>query len=180
MTHKFNVQTQSPEVSKDVPVKRIFIKQQIDQLVAEHWLNENPKVVKQLVDLSINENMPTPYSQMVAFEVTPEQKKNFDADKNSTNGKGWSGKKIAAAGAGVIVVGTGVFMLGNVAATAAGGSSVLDGFGDIFSGGGGGDCDCCGDFGDCCDGIGDAFGDCCEGIGDCCGDIGDCFGDCFG
>jgi len=193
--HKINVRTESAELSKGVPVRRIFIKQQIDQMVAEYWLNENNKIKEELVDLSVQENMPTPYSQMVAFEITPQQKKEFDQHKQQTGGKGWSGKKIAAAGAGVVVVGTGAFLLGNVAATAAGASSVLDGFGDAFGGGGDVDCGDCGDCDidcggceDCCGGIGDAFGDCCEGIGeaisgcfeacgDCCEGLGDVCGE---
>jgi len=192
----FIVPTESAEVSKGIPVRRIFIKQQIDQMVAEYWLNQNEKMKDKLVDLSIQENMPTPYSQMVAFEVTQKQKQEFDQHKEK-NGKGWSGKKIAAVGAGVVVVGTGVFLLGNVAATAAGAPSVLGDF-NLFGGGGDdgcGDCGECGDCGgicgDCGDGIGDAFGDCCGGIGDalngCCEGIGDVIGgcgegigDCFG
>jgi len=187
--HKFIVRTESAEVSKGVPVRRIFIKQQIDQMVAEYWLNQNENIKKSLVDLSIQENMPTPYSHMVAFEVTRKQKLELDKHKEKTGGQGWSGKKIAAAGAGVVVVGTGVFLLGNLAATAAGAPSVLGGFGDVFGGGDGGcgecgecgDCDAC-DIGDACEGIGEGIGDCCEGIGDGLGDcfegIGDCLGDC--
>jgi len=176
--NNFIVRTESAEVSKGVPVRRIFIKQQIDQMVAEYWLKENQKMKETLVDLSIQENMPTPYSQMVAFEVTRKQKEELDRHKEQTGGKGWSGKKIAAAGAGAVVVGTGVFLLGNVAATAAGAPSVLGGF-DMFGGGGDGDCGECGDcgdgIGDCCGDIGDAFGDCGDAIGDCCEGIGDCF-----
>jgi len=184
--HRLNVRTEPAEVSKGVPVRRIFVKQQIDQMVAEYWLKEDTKLKNKLINLSIEENMPTPYSQMVAFEVTRAQKQELDQHKEKTGGKGWSGKKIAAAGAGVVVVGTGAFLLGNVAATAAGAPSVLDGFdGGLFGGGGDGGCgdcgdcgDCCGGVEDCCDGIGDALGDCCEGIGDCCEGFGDALGDC--
>jgi len=188
---KFNVPTESAEVSKGIPVRRIFIKQQIDQMVAEFWLNKNAKMKDKLVDLSIQENMPTPYSQMVAFEVTAQQKQELDQHKQKTGGKGWSGKKIAAVGAGVVVVGTGAFILGNVAATAAGAPSVLGDF-SVFGGGGDGGCGECGECGDCgeCDigggcedcfdGIGDALGDCCEGIGDALGECGNAIGECFG
>lgn len=185
---KLNVPTESAEVSKGIPVRRIFIKQQIDQMVAEFWLNKNAKMKDKLVDLSIQENMPTPYSQMVAFEVTAQQKQELDQHKEKTGGKGWSGKKIAAVGAGVVVVGTGAFILGNVAATAAGAPSVLGDF-SVFGGGGDGDCGDCGECGDCdigggcedcCDGIGDAFGDCCGDIGDALGDCGTAIGECFG
>merc|ERR1712060_360374 len=181
---KFVVRTESAEVSKGIPVRRIFIKQQIDQMVAEYWLKENEKIKDKLVDLSIQENMPTPYSQMVAFEVTAKQKQELDQHKQRTGGKGWSGKKIAAVGAGVIVVGTGAFILGNVAATAAGAPSALGDF-SVFGGGGDGDCGDCGECGDCCDGIGgavngigEALGDCCDAIGDCLGDCGEGIGDC--
>jgi len=206
-SNKFTVNTESAEVSKGIPVRRIFIKQQIDQMVAEYWLNQNEKMKDKLVDLSIQENMPTPYSQMVAFEVTRKQKQEFDQHKQKTGGKGWSGKKIAAVGAGVVVVGTGAFILGNVAATAAGAPSVLGDF-SVFGGGGDGGCgecgecgdcgecdigegcedcgegieeafgDCCGAIGDCCDGLGDMLGGCAEGIGDCCEGIGDMCEDC--
>jgi len=188
---KFTVHTESAEVSKGIPVRRIFIKQQIDQMVAEFWLNENGKVKDKLIDLSIEENMPTPYSQMVAFEVTAKQKQEFDKHKQRTGGKGWSGKKIAAVGAGVIVVGTGAFILGNVAATAAGAPSVLGDF-SVFGGGadgGCGDCGECGDCGDCdigegcgdcCEDIGGAFEDCCNGVGEALGDCADAIGECLG
>jgi len=188
---QFIVRTESAEVSKGIPVRSIFIKQQIDQMVAEFWLNRNEKVKDKLVDLSIQENMPTPYSQMVAFEVTAKQKQEFDQHKERTGGKGWSGKKIAAVGAGVVVVGTGAFILGNVAATAAGAPSVLGDF-SVFGGGGDADCGDCGECGecgecdigggcdDCCDGIGDALGDCCDGIGEALGDCTEAIGDCLG
>jgi len=186
---KLVVRTESAEVSKGIPVRRIFIKQQIDQMVAEYWLNEKAKIKDQLVDLSIQENMPTPYSQMVAFEVTKKQKQEFDQHKQMNGGKGWSGKKIAAVGAGVIVVGTGAFLLGNVAATAAGAPSALGDF-SVFGDGGDGGCGECGDCGDCgecdigggcedcCGDIGDAFGDCCEAITDCLGGMVEGIGDC--
>jgi len=190
---RLRAETESPE-TEDIPLKRIFIKQQIDQLVAEHWLHQDPKMEEELVKLSVNENMPTPYSHMVAFEVTPEQKEEFDTNKKE-GGKGWSGGKIAAVGAGIVVVGTGAFMLGNVAATAAGGSSVLEGFGDgLFEAmGGEGGCDCFGDCGGCpeCGEIGETIGKCCEGVGEYCGNavetvgdacqnIGDCCGNLIG
>jgi len=186
---KFDVRTESAEVTKGIPVRRIFIKQQIDQMVAEYWLNENAKMKNKLVDLSIQENMPTPYSQMVAFEVTRQQKQELDHHKETNGGKGWSGKKIAAVGAGVVVVGTGAFLLGNVAATAAGAPSALGDF-SVFGGGGDGDCGECGDCGDCgecdigggcedcCDGVGDAFGDCFGAIGDCFEGLCDAAGEC--
>jgi len=183
--HKLNVRTESAEASKGVPVRKIFVKQQIDQIVAEYWLKENQKLKTQLINISIEENMPTPYSQMVAFEVTQAQKQELDRHREKTGGKGWSGKKIAAAGAGVVVVGTGAFLLGNVAATAAGAPSVLDGFDGGLFGAGDGDCGDCGECGECCegledcgDGIGDALGDCCEGIGDCCEDFAEGVRDC--
>jgi len=176
--HILTVVTESAEISKGVPVRKIFIKQQIDQMVAEFWLNESQKVKNELVNLSIQENMPTPYSQMVAFEITPQQKQEFDNHKKRTGGKGWSGKKIAAVGAGVIVVGTGAFLLGNLVATASGAPSLLDGFGGGMFDSGGADCGECGECGDCCGGLEDCVGDMGEGIGDCFGEIGDAFGEC--
>jgi len=177
------IRTQSPDISKGVPVKRIFIKQQIDQLVSEQWLLEDDKLKKRLQEISVHEKMPTPFSHMVAFEVPANRKNDFE-QTNTKGGRGLSGKQIAAMAGGAVVVGTGVFLLGNLGASLNGAPSMLDGFGSSLGGGGSGDCNACGDCGgdcECCD-FAEGLGDCCtdlgEGIGECCGQLGEALGDC--
>jgi len=168
-----DIKTEEP---RGLPVKSVFLKGQIDQLVAEEWLTQSTKIKQQLVNLSVNEKMPTPHTTMVAFEVPPEKKAEFDQHRQN-NRKGYSAGQIAALGGGALIVGAGVFIMGDLLATGANASGLAEGLGDIF---GMGDADCCdcGACGDCLDGCGDGCGDCvgdvCDGVGDCFEGLGDC------
>merc|ERR1719480_693361 len=58
-----------------VPLSKLFVKNHLDQLVAQHWLGEDPKVKQQIIETSINENLPTPHTTMVAYEMDAKQKR---------------------------------------------------------------------------------------------------------
>merc|ERR1719361_1864095 len=179
-----------------VPVSKVFVKKQLDQLIAEHWLNGVQAVQDNIVDISLNEQLPTPYTTMVAYEMDAKQKAKLEKEeekekksKKKRKKKGPSGATIAKYAGGAVAITAGAVLVGSVLMTMQGTS----GFGDIGVGGldmgdvFGGDCcgDCCGDcgiFGDVCGEIGSCFGDCCGDIGgffgDCCGEIGGALGDC--
>merc|ERR1711879_722773 len=50
------------DTSEIVPVAKVFVKQQLDELVARHWLNEDNKVKEEIVNISLNEQLPTPHT----------------------------------------------------------------------------------------------------------------------
>jgi len=173
------------EPSKFVPVEKVFVKQQLDQLVAQHWLEQDDKLKKQIIDISVNEELPSPHTQMVSYEMTPAQKKKLEEEtdkeqKKGSNKKGPTAGTVAKYAAGTVVVAAGAILIGSVALSLANAGG-FDAVGSIFEGIGAdcgdcGDCDleCCGEC-DCC---GDC-GDCCGDFGDCCADCGDCDCDCF-
>jgi len=175
------------ENSKFVPVEKVFVKQQLDQLVAQHWLEQDDKLKKRIIDISVNEELPTPHTQMISYEMSPAQKQKMDeaTDKEQKKGlkkKGPSASTVAKYAAGTVVVAAGAVLIGSVALSLAGVGG-FDAVGSLFEGVSGDCCgDCCGDCDldfDCC-GECDCFdscGDCCGDLGDCCADCGEC--DCF-
>merc|ERR1719461_2650212 len=86
------------DTSSVIPIDRVFIKQRMDQLNAEYWLTGNEKIKKQIVDISVNETFPSPYTSMIAYESTPKEKAEQDKDKKKKKkkGGGLSGGQIAA------------------------------------------------------------------------------------
>jgi len=172
-----------------VPVGKVFVKKQLDQLISEHWLNGGQKIQDNIVDISLNEQLPTPYTTMVAYEMDAKQKAKLEKEeekekksKKKRKKKGPSGATIAKYAGGAVAITAGAVLVGSVVMTMQGTSGFGDigglDMGDVF----GGDCcgDCCGDcgfLGECCGEIGSCFGDV---FGDCCGEIGGFFGDCCG
>jgi len=57
----------------DLPVEKIFIKQQIDIMTADAWLQKSKKLEQKVVDVSVNSNMPSMYTSTVMFETTEAQ-----------------------------------------------------------------------------------------------------------
>jgi len=176
-----------------VPLSKLFVKNHLDQLVAQHWLGEDPKVKQQIIETSINENLPTPHTTMVAYEMDAKQKEKMEKEekKKKVKKKGPSAATIGKYAAGAVAITAGAVLVGSIAMTMSGGS----GFGaigdvgglDLGSAFGGGCCDCCGDLfggicgdfcGEICGGIGDFFGDFCGCFADLCGDIGGLLTDC--
>jgi len=157
--------TTKVETRNDLPVEKIFIKQQIDLMTAEAWLKKSTKMQEKVVDVSVNANMPSMYTNTVVFETTQsllddmvnENDQKFDDLANGNHiqrkrllDKMKNNKKTVAAlaiGGTAAVVAVGVMSFGNVQAT-------LDNI-PILGGGGDVDVDldaCCDDCGDCdCD-----------------------------
>jgi len=148
----------------DLPVEKIFIKQQIDLMTADAWLKKSKKMEEKVIDVSVNANMPSMYTSTVMYETTQslfdeEEKKfddlinNDDLNKNQRKKlltKMKNNKKTVAAlaiGGTAAVVAVGVMSFGDVQSTMEN-IPILGGGGDIDL-----DLDaCCDDCGDCdCD-----------------------------
>lgn len=197
------------DMSEVVPVGRVFLSQYLDQLTANVWLSQgtqqNAAIKQELIETSTRNNMPSPYTQMVAYEITEEQRSQEQAksqqqqgqdsgkDSGVASGKpqGMSATRMAALGVGVVAVGAAVYFAGDIAATFSNAGPLADigaGLGDAF----GGLADSLGGCCDGCDGVAELLscGGCdgcdslveglsCGGCGDCgdCADIFSCFGD---
>jgi len=172
-----------------VPIADVLVRQQMDDLVAAHWLHGDDHTRQEIVELSLRRRVPSPYTTMVAYEMSAAEmekskREKGDDDEKEDHGrgrkskKGLSGKQIAALGGGAVVIGAGVFLLGNVAATM-GNLNIVDvmgnglgDFGDMLGGVFGSiDCPCDA----CLDAISCGNLDC-GAIANCssCGACGDC------
>jgi len=166
----------------DLPVEKIFIKQQIDLMTADAWLKQSKKLEDKVVNVSVHSNMPSMFTDVVMFETTQSlfeeeekklndlinERKDDDPDlannehrRNKMLAKMKNNKKTVAAlavGGTCAVVAVSVMSFGDV-------QSTLD---NIPILGGGGDLDldvnCCEGGGCGCDDAG------CDDCGDCCGD----------
>ena len=120
-----------------IPLRKVFAKQQLEQLIASAWLedeksSQGKKYRREAVALATEESIPSPFTQMVAYETNVDDhhfnrdKDNFDAEKYKH---------------GVIFVGAavaGAVAFGSIAATLA----------NIATSGGelaevGAECECC-------------------------------------
>ncbi|CAD7696108.1 unnamed protein product [Ostreobium quekettii] len=149
-----------------IPLDKVFVKQRLDVLTAAAWLNDDGKMVQQVIEESVNSGIVTPHTSMLLMQTTEENLE--DIKKKKAQGKNVVLTKYAVGGA------AGIALLA--------GAGLAFGFGDIASSVGNVPIPDFGDFG----GIGDVFpdiadgiGGLCGGCGDCCGDIGTCLGDCF-
>ncbi len=112
--------------SPKIPLRKVFAKQQLEQLIAAAWLEDyNTSKGKQLrkkaVDLATAESIPSPFTQMIAFETNAEDdravrlpSRNLDPDKVK-NGVIFVGAAVAGAAAFGSVAAT----LANIASTGA-------------------------------------------------------------
>lgn len=179
------------DVSRVVPIEKVMVKQRMDALVARHWLTGDEAIKKEAVALSVEQTFPSPYTEMVAFQLTPEEKEKADREKKSNaKKKGLSGGQIAALTGGAVVVGAGVFLLGAAALTSANVNvvgAIGDGLGNVGDLFGAIDCPCdsCLDAVSCgncdCGALANLFS--CGGCGDCDGCLdaipcGECDGGC--
>jgi hypothetical protein len=63
-----------PSIHTDIiPVDRIFLKQRLDLLTAKAWLDQSKHIEAEIVSLSKENNVPSAYTTMVAFESTKEK-----------------------------------------------------------------------------------------------------------
>jgi len=160
-----------------IPLERVFVKQRLDILTAAAWVQDNdPQIVQQIVNLSIESQVPCQHTSLVGIETT--QSKFEEMQKDRQKGKKVLPSKYAIGGAAGVAVIAGVGLaigFGDLGATLAN-APILDalagGLGDALAvpldaiGGCCGDCfgsigDCCGDCFDCIEEIFDAFGDLC-------------------
>merc|ERR1712130_128736 len=62
--------TTKVETRNDLPVEKIFIKQQIDLMTADTWLKKSKKLEQRVIDVSVQSNMPSMFTSTVMFETT--------------------------------------------------------------------------------------------------------------
>jgi len=171
--------------SAAIPVDRVFAKSQIDDLTAKFWETEDQKIQERIIELSVQQSMPSAYTTVVAYETTEEKReKEQKEEKKQGKGKKPSAGKAAAVGAlavgGVLAIGAGVYLLGGsgaISATANGlssaGSAIGGGVERLFGEVG----DCCGG---CCNGLFGSMDGLCgslEPVFGCCGDACGCIND---
>jgi hypothetical protein len=135
-------------------------------LVARQWLTQDEGLKKQIVDLAVNESMPSPFTTMVAYETKQKEGESKEQEKKKQKG---NSKAIAAAAVGGVLIlsAAAVMSFGDLAGTAAGFGNLI---GDAASCCG--SCDICGLF-ECCGGCGGC--DICSIFSSCdCGGCADC------
>lgn len=67
--------TITAETNAYMPLHRLFVKTMIDDLTAEAWLTDSRALEQKVVDISVNENMPSNYTTMVVHPVPDDQGK---------------------------------------------------------------------------------------------------------
>eukprot|EP00898_Chlorokybus_atmophyticus_P000257 jgi/Chlat1/1231/Chrsp115S01679 len=147
-----------------IPLDQVRLRQRLDLLTAQSWLDPSPKLVQQVVDESVAVGVPCEYTTVVGFQTTLEGRD--ELNKARREGKRVDVKKLAIGGAvGVTVLGAVALIgFGSVAASLSNLpiADAISGMGDIFSQAAG----CCGDCGlpfcdiDC--GGGDCSCNCCD------------------
>lgn len=82
------VRTYTLPVGEDpaVPVDKVFLKQQLDLLVAKAWLEDNVELKQEVIDLSVESNIPTPYTTLIAYEAPPEERARKDREEEESKG----------------------------------------------------------------------------------------------
>jgi hypothetical protein len=125
-----------------IPVDRIFLKQRIDLLTAKAWLEDSKEIEAQIVQLSKENNVPSAYTTMVAYETTKDKKDKEEGENGEEDSKhnsimdekenlidrpvipkkkktkGMNAKKIGAiAVGGAVLVGAAAFSFGDLAGT---------------------------------------------------------------
>ena len=173
-----------------IPLKALFVKQRLDLMVANAWYTNSEKDKDACVKLSVQENVPCLFTQVVGFEASPTEIKSFQKEKKLKKGMG-TGTKVALIAGGIAAVGLvafAVYQFGDMGATAAGVSSAFSGaggaIGNAFSGLTS-HCQCCGADCACCDvcgtcgGLGNACGTCCGDVTGWCAGLFDWCGPCW-
>merc|ERR1719347_100468 len=75
------------DTSNVVPIQKVMIKQRMDDLVARYWMTGDEGIKKEAVELSVEETFPSPYTSMVAYEMTPKEKEKADKEAKSNKKK---------------------------------------------------------------------------------------------
>lgn len=151
-----------------IPIEKVFAKQQLDTMTAQHWYQQQDRVRKKLIELSCEQSIPTAHTTMVCYETTQEEdKKKKQDEKKKTGFRKYVPGKIALTAMAigtVFIVGAAVFSFGDIGASAANvplDAAGADAGGGDFGGDAGGDAE------GCCDGDCDCDCDCDADCGDC-------------
>lgn len=80
-------------VSSVIPVSKVFLKQRLDMLTAQAWLEQSAELQREIVDLSCTEMVPSAYTSMVAFELEPTESETAEAPLLGAGGRDRERKK---------------------------------------------------------------------------------------
>ena len=69
----------------NIPIDKIFVKQQIDLLTADAWYTGNKNIENQIIQVSVDNSMPSNYTSVIAFETTRNdlQRQGLDIEYNN-------------------------------------------------------------------------------------------------
>jgi hypothetical protein len=70
-----------------IPLSKVFVKQQLDLLTARAWLAKDDKLKQRVVDLSVAEGVPSEHTAMIGFETTPEKYGRLKEDMKKVRSK---------------------------------------------------------------------------------------------
>jgi len=171
-------------INREVPVAKLFLKQQLDLLTGRAWLENSEKLRQQVIELSCAQSMPSAHTTMVAYETNEKKKKKDDSKGKSASSANVAKVAAIAVGSAIAIGAAAVFFgsvagtLNNVPAIGSGVISVFDSIGHAS-----GICNCF----SCCDcGLFSMIGDCfhhifcgcgiCHSLFDCCGNMVGCLG----
>lgn len=110
----------------NVPLDRVFVKQRLDYLIAAAWLTKDENIKKEIVALSVQENVPCAHTSMVAVQPANEQAEKDLRDPNKSRSSSALAAACVGGLAGVVIVGAATGQFGDVAATASGLTGYLD------------------------------------------------------
>eukprot|EP00808_Paulinella_micropora_P015472 g9516.t1 len=159
----------TPLINPRIPVRKITIQQQIEILSGRAWLTGNSELEQEIIQLAVDESMPSKYTTMVAYECKGGEQKKAKDMRSKNNAAYVAGATVG----GVLVLGGALAMSGDVGNTIGNVTSALDpveGLGQLLGTVADCDCSCLSCLGDCplC---GEAFTSLTSNIGECCGSL---------
>ncbi|XP_075675322.1 uncharacterized protein LOC142644630 [Castanea sativa] len=98
------------EKAKDIPIDRVFAKEQIELLTAQAWLSENKQLEEKVAKMSIQTAVASEYTHMVLCEIV--------GGKTAKESSGVKEKTVDPKGQKMIILGSLCIGFGNLTATA--------------------------------------------------------------
>ena len=104
-------------LAQNVPLDKVFIKQRLDYLIAAAWLTEDEGIRREIVALSVQENVPCAHTSMVAVQPTNAQAEKDLRDPAKPRSSGVLAAACVGGLAGIVIVGAATGQFGDVGAT---------------------------------------------------------------
>jgi len=64
------------QINDTIPVDKVFVKQRLEIMTAQFWLEQDNQIKNELVELSVMESVPTPHTTMVCFVCNDQKHQN--------------------------------------------------------------------------------------------------------